>query len=241
MSGGDVASEREWRSLRQDRPEPLNDAPRVAVGTVELVGTVEWPAGVVTPQLGISELAVTGLLRRRDVRFVERRRFAVAVETEQRGTRPAGQPAAGVSPGADYIAHAVWIRLGDDGSSVEVRLVHPASGSVASSARVSLRPGTDAVSLARGIVRGTLLALDGIGERPVGGAPPPSADDPVEGRVSPEALEDFLRGLAAEERWQWEEARRRYQAAARASDFPEAAAALARTARLRLGGTIAES
>lgn len=241
MSGSDVATEGEWRALRQDRPAPLGFAPRVSVGSVEVVGTLEWPPGLVTPALGISELVVTGLLARRDVDFVERRRFSVAARVEQQGTRPPGQPAAGVSPGADYQVNAVFIRLGDTQSSVDVRLVHPASGEVAASTRQSLPANVDGVTLARGIVEGTLSALDRLGERPTGDVAPPSANDPAGSGVSPEALQYFLRGLAAEERWQWEEARRGYQAAARASTFPEAAAALARTARLRLGGTIAES
>ena len=239
--GSDTATEAEWRALGEPRPEPLEGAPRIAVGDVELVGSVPWPEVGVRPQLGISELVVTGLLSRRDVDFVERRRFAAAVETERRGARPTGQPPAGVSPGADYLVHAVWIELDGTGGTVDVRLVHPTSGEVASSARRPLPPDADAVGVARGIVAGTLDALDRIEARPAGDRPPAGANDPPSSGVSFEALEYFLHGLAAEERWRWEEARRGYQAARRASDFPEASAALARTARLRLGGTIAES
>ena len=54
------------------------------------------------------------------------------------------------------------------------------------------------------------------------------------------ALQSFLRGLAAEESWDWEGARRGYQAAASDPGFFEAPAALARAARLRLGGTLGE-
>ena len=74
----DVATESERRALRQPRPEPLDFAPRVAVGAMQLVGTIDWPRAGVTPELGVSELVVTGLLARRDVEFVERRRFDVA-------------------------------------------------------------------------------------------------------------------------------------------------------------------
>jgi hypothetical protein len=213
----------------------------VGVARIELAGTVPWPAGTVTPQLGISELVVTGLLTRRDVRFVERRRLEVAARVEREGSRPPGQPPAGVSPVADYLMSAVWAQLGDGASSVEVRLVQPGSGAVAASARQAIPAGADAVTVARGVVEGTLAALDRLSVRPSGDAPPPPANDPAGSGVSPDALEHFLRGLAAEERWQWEAARRGYQSALAASDFPEAGAALARTARLRLGGTIAES
>jgi hypothetical protein len=48
-----------------------------------------------------------------------------------------------------------------------------------------------------------------------------------------------MAGLEAEERWDWEGARRGYQAAlAAAPGFLEAEAALARAARLRNGGTL---
>lgn len=67
-----------------------------------------------------------------------------------------------------------------------------------------------------------------------------NADGPS--RVSTEALRHFLRGLAAEDTWDWEGARRGYQQALTADpDFHEARTALARAARLRLGGTLAES
>jgi hypothetical protein len=68
-----------------------------------------------------------------------------------------------------------------------------------------------------------------------------SPDAYVASGVPPAALADFLSGLAAEERWRWEGARVAYRSAARAGGFFEAEAALARTARLRLGGTLGES
>ena len=88
------------------------------------------------------------------------------------------------------------------------------------------------------MVRGILEVLDGLNRRPAGDDPESNVRDP--GRVAPDAVANFLRGLAFEERWRWEDARAAYQAAV-GGGFPEAEAALARTARLRLGGTLAES
>ena len=51
----------------------------------------------------------------------------------------------------------------------------------------------------------------------------------------------FFEDSQQRELWNWEEARRGYQAAAADPAFYEATAALGRTARLRLGGTLAES
>ena len=59
--------------------------------------------------------------------------------------------------------------------------------------------------------------------------------------ISIQDVERFLRGLAAEELWNWEGARRSYEAATASPGFLEAEAALARTARLRTGGTLGES
>jgi hypothetical protein len=236
--GAPAASEAEWRSLSVPRPVPLSGAARVAVADVEFLGAYPWRGpGTVTASLGVAELVVTGLLRRRDVHFVERRRFSAAAEAERRGAaRPRGAPAAGVSQSADYTTTAVWISLGPDQTAVEVRLATLESGSIAGATRVPVPTDADPVTLARAIVRGVVEVLDDLERLPMWADPRP---DPAS--VSEEALSHFVRALAAEEMWNWEAARRGYQAAAADPAFHEAATALARTARLRLGGTLAES
>lgn len=98
----------------------------------------------------------------------------------------------------------------------------------------------DPVSVARSIVSSTLALLDELAGLPRSKAPAANVSDRE--RVSIEALRHFLRGLAAEERWDWEGARRSYQQALAAEPhFHEARSALARTARLRLGWTLAGS
>lgn len=240
--GSDVASEAEWRALREPRPGPLDGAARVAVGEVAFLGVVDWAfPGTVSAPLGISELVVAGLLRRRDVDFVERRRFEAGVESERRGARPRGQPPAGVSRSADFIANATWIPAGPAGTSVEISLVDPETGDVAAGSRRRVSPDADPVVLARTIVDGIVEALDEAGRRPAWSDPLGEMNAGAPGGVSTDALASFLRGLAAEEVWRWEDARRGYAAAATDPDFHEARTALARAARLRLGGTLAES
>jgi hypothetical protein len=99
----------------------------------------------------------------------------------------------------------------------------------------------DAVRLGRQIVAGALGLLDELGRRPAWRDPLGDANSLATRGVPTGALEHFLTGLAAEERWRWEEARRGYQSALEVAPFYEAEVALARTARLRLGGTLAES
>lgn len=244
----DVASEEEWRALRQPRPEPLPAAPRVTIGDVAFVGAFPWPVAHATPpSLGVAELAAAGLLRRRDVHFVERRRFAAAAEAERRGVRRRpGQPAAGVSPGAEFSANAVWLPIGDR-AALEVRLVALETGDVAGATRVDLPANPDAVTLGRSLVTGIVQVLDNLGRRPEWIDPLDSASEATAATnaaaaagVSPTALASFLRGLASEEAWDWEGARRGYLAASAEPGFHEARAALARAARLRLGGTLGE-
>jgi hypothetical protein len=240
MAGSDTASEAEWRALRAPRPEPLAGAATVTVGDVQLLGAFPWPHDAVPAPLALSELVTTGLLRRRDVDFVERRRFAAAAAAERAGPRPSGQPPAGVSRSAEFQVQAVWLSTGA-GSAVDVRLVRLESGEVAAGTRRALPSGTGAVRLARQIVAAATELLDEMGRLPSWTDPLGSANDVARLGVRPSVLDDFLRGLAAEERWRWEEARRGYQAARADPSFFEAAVALARTARLRLGGTLAES
>ena len=238
--GPTPATEAEWRALRTPRPEPLPGAARVAVTSVDFLGAYTWPhEGSVSADLGVAELAIAGLLRRPDVHFVERRRFGAAADAERQGRpRPAGRPPVGVSPGAEFAAMAVYAPLSGTLASLEVRLTDMRTGDVAGATRVQVSASADALLMGRALVEGILVVLDGLGRLPVWDDP--QANAPGADRVGSDAIDNFLRGLAYEEAFRWEYARDAYQAASQA-DFPEADAALARTARLRLGGTLAES
>jgi len=237
------ASEAEWASLATPRPEPLTGAPRVSVGEIGVLGTPSWSTSPVETGLGMSELIAAGLLRRRDVHFVERRRFAAAAEAERTGAvRPQGAPAAGTSPGAQYVLSATWAALGLDSAYVDLRLADAQSGGVVATWRGATAPDADPVAVARRVVAGALSALDGLGARPSWQDPEAAAAPPVyrASGVSASAVSSFFEGLAAEETWSWERARMGYQAALSEGgpSFVEAAAALSRTARLRNGGTL---
>lgn len=189
--------------------------------------------------LAIAELATAGLLRRRDVHFVERRRFRAAADAERAGLpRPPGRPPVGVSVGAEFGATAVYIPISGDLASLEVRLTDLESGDIAGTTRLQLPASADPVEMGRSMVAGILQVLDELDRRPTWDDP--DANVSSSDRVAPTAIANFLRGLAFEEVWRWEDARVAYQAALEGG-FPEARAALARTARLRLGGTLAES
>jgi hypothetical protein len=223
-----------WRSLATLRPVPLEGAPRIALADVQLVGSAGWPtpAGV-TPTLLLSELVTTGLLPRADVTVVERRRFSAAAEAERRGARAPGAPPAGVSAPPDFFLYVVWVPSSGGEGHVEMRLTVPSTGAVRDGWRVAVSRDRGVVGLSRAIVSELLTRLASS-----------ESIDPTETRSPPPAaaLEHFARGLAEEERWRWEEARIGYQAALVADpDFSEARAALERTARLRLGGTLAGS
>ena len=116
-----------------------------------------------------------------------------------------------------------------------------ASEAGAAAARRSVPADAHPVFLARAIVAGIVQALAGADRLPAWSDPLGEVNAAPSGGVSGEALSSFLRGLAAEEVRRWEEARRGYAAAAADPRFPEARTALARTVRLRLGGTLAES
>lgn len=239
-STADVATEADWRALFAPRPAPLPNAPRVTIGDIGFVGSFPWPARAPVPaSLGVAELVAAGLLRRQDVHFVERRRFSAAVVAERGGTRAAGAPRAGVSPGAELIASAVWLSLAPGEAAVELRISTLETGSVSGTTRVNVSAEADPVILARAIVGGLLEALDGMGRLPAWDDPATNASS----AASPDAyaIQSFLRGLSAEERWDWEGARKGYQPAASDPSFFEARAALARVARLRRGGTLGES
>jgi len=238
-----AATEQEWRSLARPRPAPLEGAPRVTLSDVVLTGAYGWGSpGTVAPSLGIAELAVAGLLRRRDVDFVERRRFSAAAEAEREGrARRPGQPPAGVSRSVDFSATAVWLPTAST-SSVEVRLTRLETGDVVGATRVSLEGQPDPVTLARAVVAGVVEVLDDLDRRPAWTDPASAnVNATARSRVSDQAQRAFFQGLASEERWNWEGARRGYQSALADPGFHEASAALARAARLRLGGTLAAS
>jgi hypothetical protein len=239
------ATEAEWRALAAPRPEPLPGAARLSLTGVELLADPPWSFAAPTPKdLALSELVVAGLLRRADVRFVERRRFAAAAEAERSGARRlAGAPPAGVSTGAELLASVVWVPLAAGQASLEVRLTDAARGGVVATRRVLLPRDADPVGVARQVVAALLASLGELGRLPawsdpITGAAPSTF---VPSGVSQRALEDFTVGLAAEESWRWEGAREAYQAAASSVGFFEASTALARTARLRLGGTLGEN
>lgn len=127
-----VAEEAEWRELATARVAPLTGAVRVSVGQMLLVD--ESPRGLDAPPgavIGLSELVAVGLLGRPDVRFVEQRRFAAAVDAERRGeSRPPRAPRAGVSPGEEFILSATLASFGAATAYLEGRLTNPASGRV---------------------------------------------------------------------------------------------------------------
>lgn len=244
-SGPAPLSEPEWRTLATARPSPVPGAPHVAVAGFELLGSPAWAEGAPVPaSLALTELVVAGLLRRQDVRLVERRRFAEAVEAERAGhARPAEAPRAGVSPGAELTATVAWVPFGTGGASLEVRLAETATGRVAASRRTLVPADAEPVGLARAAVGALLAALRELErlpawEDPVAGAAP---SEYAASGVPAEAFTSFLDGLAAEEIWRWERARVGYRTAAAAPGFFEAEATLARAARLRLGGTLGES
>lgn len=239
----DVATDDEWRALRVARPTPLPDAARVTVLGMEFLGSFPWTApSTVRADLGVAELAVAGLLRRRDVHFVERRRFSAAAEAARRGVRLApGAPPPGVSQSAEFATTAVWIPLGTGQAAVEVRLVTMETGAIAGATRVLIADDADPVTLARAVVDGVLDVLGDLDRLPSWDDPLRLLDGASRQRVSAASLRSFLSGLASEEIWDWEGARRGYQAAAADPAFHEASTTLARTARLRLGGTLAES
>ena len=99
--------------------------------------------------------------------------------------------------------------------------------------------------MTRTIIGSLLTALDDMGRRPEW-RDPDGDTAPASYRGTPvslAAVDAFLQGLSAEEQWDWEGARRGYQAALdrSGSAFVEATAALARTGRLRNGGTLGAS
>ena len=231
-----------WRTLADPRPSALDGAVRVSVGQVELPESLSWGLGSsVSPALGFSDLVATGLLRRADIQFVERRRFGAAAELARRGALPSGSPQPGVSPGPEFILSVTWSSFGMADAYLDMRLANSETGVIEKSWREVTPSNAGPVGLARVVVGSLVEALAGMGRAPVWSDPVANAA-PAEFRsagVSGPGIVAYLEGLAAEERWDWEGARRGYQSAL-ASDggLFEAGVALPRTARLRLGGTL---
>jgi hypothetical protein len=242
--GTGPVTEAEWRALASPRAVPVPGAARLSLGGVELAGQAPWSVAQTAASLALSELVAAGLIRRSDVRFVERRRFAAAVEAEAAGVpRPAGAPPVGISEGAELLASVVWVPLPTGDAVVEVRLSEAGRGAVLRTRRATLPSSADLVSTARVVVGAIMATLGELGRRPAWSDPIANAapEQFVPANVPTRALDHFLQGLSAEEAWRWEPARASYQAAAASVGFFEAEAALARTARLRLGGTLGES
>jgi hypothetical protein len=243
----DTASEAEWRALRTDRVPALPGSPAVSVYEVRITGNWSAPGGDHDAlAIGVTELVAAGLMRRGDVDFVERRRFAPAAEAERLGTSmPPGQPAAGLSRQVDFVVHVTWVPVPGGEASAEVQLVDPQSGEVVEGSRATLARSADPVAVARAVVETTLELVDRRANRPAWDDPLVTRNRPANAGgisgVSAEAIKRFLDGLAAEERWNWEGARRGYQMAASDPSFHEARILLGRVARLRLGGTLAEN
>lgn len=270
---GAAGDEAVWASLERERPSPLPGAPRIAVSEIvplgeelgrDLPDVSDSPATAsggssrasapgstrASLTVGLQELVSLGLIRRRDVRFVERRRFGPAAEAERRGAaRPPGAPPVGTSPGAEMVLAGTWSPVGPDSAYLDLRLADARTGRVIASWRTATPRSADATALARTAVGGLLAELDAAGRKPDWDDPLASSDVPVapasyeNTEIGPGATAAFLRGLAAEDRYDWESARIGYRRALRDADgrFFEAEEALSRAARLRAGGTLGES
>ncbi len=121
------ASEAEWQALLRARPAARPGSPRISIGTINLSDERPWSLDATIPvAVGFQELVGAGLLRREDVQFVERRRFAEAAERERRGLpRPAGAPPVGSSPGVEMILTGTLSPMLGDSAYLDLRLVEP--------------------------------------------------------------------------------------------------------------------
>jgi hypothetical protein len=244
-----IAPESVWRVLNQPRPELLASAPRVSVTELILLDPTWAPESPVTSSIGLHELVAAGLIRRRDVQFVERRRFVAAVGRETQGLpRLRNSSAPGISPGAELQLAGSWTPSGD-AATLDLRLVVVETGAALAGWRTTTPQGVDPTSVARAIVGSTVSALRGLKRLPLwddplaNGAWDPAPQTYTPSGVSDEAVQAFFRGVQAEDRFDWEGARRAYQEAMEMSDdsFFEPDVALARVARLRAGGTLGGS
>jgi hypothetical protein len=241
-----AASDAEWQALVVPRPAPLAGARRISIGTLAL-GEERWGmSATVPPAVTLQELIGAGLMRRADVQYVERRRFAEAAERERRGLpRPRGAPEVGTSPGVALLLTGTMSPLLGDSAYIDRRLVDAASGAARTAWRVGVPRGADPTAIARrvvGSVVATLASLDAL----------PAWTDPVADAapgawrgsgVPATATDAFARGVTAEDTYDWEAARRAYQRARElgGAGFFEPDVALARVARLRAGGTLGAS
>ena len=244
------ATEAEWQQLLRPRPTPLPGAPRVAIGDIFVSGGWDWASAA------IQELVGVGLLRRPDVQFVERRRFAEAAERERQGLpRPPGAPPVGASPGAELILMGTLSPLMGPSARMNLRLVEAGTGVNRVGRSFVVPRNADPVALARRTAGALLAMLDTLRTATEQGRPAhpfPSWTNPIptaapafwlESDVPPEAVDVFLMGVADEDAYDWEEARRAYQRARAfgGEAFFEPEVALARVARLRAGGTLRET
>ena len=215
-----LASESAWQALLHPRPAPLPGALRIAIGQITLGNEQPWALAAGLPAaVGVQELVSSGLLRRADVQFVERRRFAEAAERERRGlARPAGAPPVGTSPGVELILTGSMSPVLGDSAYVELRLVEPATSGYRAAWRVGVSEGGDPAALARRVTGSLIAVLDSLGTLPEWTDPLPATAPRVwqASGVSLAAVDSFFRGVAAEDAYQWEAARRAY---ARARQF----------------------
>lgn len=239
-----------WDALARPRPEPLEGAAGVSLGDLTFLPAAPFQSHwALPPGVAVMELVAADLLQRRDIHLVERRRFAAAAERARRGQPPLpGQPPLGTSRGADFLLTGSWVRT-PEGGALDLRLVHPETGRVSEAWRTATPAAPDAAGLARAVADGLTVALSGLGHLPDWEHPARRRVDAQAGAqyrdsgVPAAALEAFVEGVAAEDRFDWDAARRGYERALREAGqgFPEPRMALERTARLRAGGSLGGS
>ncbi len=242
-SGVSETPESVWDGLYRPRPDPLPGASAITVSEILILGDPWKLEAPVTPGLGIQELVSAQLLQRRDVHFVERRRFTLAAERERRGEAdPPGAPPVGVSPGADLTLSGSWAPAGPDSAALDFRLIRTESGEVVETFRQMMSLEADPVSVSRAVTASLLDTLRELERLPEWTDPIPrtATAEYAPSGIGDEAVAAFFRGVAHEDRYDWEGARRAYQEALDlgGDGFFEAEVALARVARLRRGGSL---
>ncbi len=195
--------------------------------------------------LALTELVSVDMLERRDVSFVERRRFTPAAERQRLGLpAPAGQPPVGTSAGAEWMLHITVVTNPAVPGALDLRLVHVESGANRAGWRVAVPVEADLVGLARLVVGSVMLQLNELALGVARDASAPVVSDTyADSAVPGGATTAFLNGVRWEDLYRWELARASYESAlARANgNFREAETALRRTARLRSGGSLGGS